>query len=75
MSSTTTSGQNAEEAAELLSTMKAEHSKMKVWYNNPTHTKNLLTLKSKYGECLDLVIRSINNPLYLSKYQHYNKHY
>ena len=34
--------------------------------------ENIDDLKSKYGECLDLVIGSINNPLYLSKYQHYN---
>lgn len=61
MSSTTTSGQNAEEAAELLSTMKAEHSKMKVWYNNPTHTKNLLTFKSKYGESFPTFYQDLIN--------------
>ena len=50
-----TSGQDAEEAAELMATMKAEHPPMKAWYNNnPEHNvgtnSQLSYLKSKYGE-------------------------
>ena len=45
-----TSGQNAEEANELMATMKAEHVPMKTWYNNPSHSSNLTTLKTKYGD-------------------------
>ncbi len=51
MASTTTnnSGQDAEEAAELMATMRAEHIPMKSWYNNPQNAPNLLELHSKYG--------------------------
>lgn len=41
-----TSGQDAEEAAELMATMRAEHVPMKSWYNNPSH----IGLHSKYGD-------------------------
>ncbi|KAL3812002.1 hypothetical protein ACHAXA_009620 [Cyclostephanos tholiformis] len=52
MTSPETSGQNAEEAAELLATMRAEHVKMKSWYNStdPDHVAGLSSLKAKYGE-------------------------
>jgi splicing factor 1 len=53
MASSEISGQNAEEAAELLATMRAEHVKMKSWYNNvsdPDHVVGLSGLKAKYGE-------------------------
>jgi len=52
MASTTTnssSGQNAEEAAELMATMRAEHIPMKAWYNHPQHASNLSQLHFKYG--------------------------
>jgi len=51
MASTTTnnSGQNAEEAAELMATMRAEHIPMKTWYNHPQHASNLSPLHLKYG--------------------------
>jgi len=52
MASTTTnssSGQNAEEAAELMATMRAEHIPMKTWYNHPQHVSNLSQLHLKYG--------------------------
>ena len=52
MSSPDTSGQNAEEAAELLATMRAEHTKMKSWYNSPDpdHAAGLSGLKARHGE-------------------------
>lgn len=52
MSSPDTSGQNAEEAAELLATMRAEHVKMKSWYNSPDpdHVAGLSGLKARHGE-------------------------
>lgn len=50
----TTSGQNAEEAAELLATMRQEHTKMKAWYNQDLaaspHHHHCSSLKAKYGE-------------------------
>lgn len=46
---TNNSGQDAEEAAELMATMRAEHVPMKSWYNNPDHAPNLLDLHTKYG--------------------------
>lgn len=47
---TAISGQDAEEAAELMATMKAEHIPMKNWYNNPQHSDNLQHLQSRYGK-------------------------
>src|SRR5210317_617949 len=44
------SGQDNEEAAELMATMKAEHIPMKSWYNNPQHSDNLQHLQGRYGK-------------------------
>ena len=43
------SGQDAEEAAELMATMRAEHVPMKAWYNNDDNN-NLAELKTKHGD-------------------------
>eukprot|EP00584_Thalassiosira_punctigera_P007327 CAMPEP_0172539050 /NCGR_PEP_ID=MMETSP1067-20121228/10324_1 /TAXON_ID=265564 ORGANISM="Thalassiosira punctigera, Strain Tpunct2005C2" /NCGR_SAMPLE_ID=MMETSP1067 /ASSEMBLY_ACC=CAM_ASM_000444 /LENGTH=671 /DNA_ID=CAMNT_0013324673 /DNA_START=63 /DNA_END=2074 /DNA_ORIENTATION=- len=45
------SGQDAEEAAELMATMRADHVKMKAWYNSPDRVgdENLARLKEKHG--------------------------
>mmetsp|Transcript_10666 Transcript_10666/g.23578 ORF Transcript_10666/g.23578 Transcript_10666/m.23578 type:complete len:720 (+) Transcript_10666:154-2313(+) len=43
-------GQNSEEAAELMATMKTDHVKMKAWYNNSDNQQQLAALKPKYGE-------------------------
>ena len=50
LTDTSSSGQNAEEATELLATMRLEHPAMKVWYNNPNNHTSLSKLKDKYGE-------------------------
>jgi len=44
----TSSGQNAEEATELLATMRLEHPSMKSWYNNPINHTGLSKFKDKY---------------------------
>ena len=47
------SGQDAEEAAELMATARMEHPSMKAWYNNPANeasNSTISTLKSKYGQ-------------------------
>jgi len=47
---TNNSGQDSEEAAELMATMKSEHIPMKSWYNHPDHQVALSNLKAKHGE-------------------------
>ncbi|KAL7470093.1 hypothetical protein ACHAXS_010323 [Conticribra weissflogii] len=49
-SNTNSSGQDAEEAAELMATMKADHVPMKTWYNHPDHQGPLSDLKAKHGD-------------------------
>lgn len=44
------SGQNAEEATELLATMRLEHPSMKSWYNNPNNHNGLSKFKIQYEE-------------------------
>ena len=45
------SGQDAEEAAELMATMRADHVKMKAWYNHPDRASDaaLSRLKERHG--------------------------
>ena len=44
-----TSGQDAEEAAELMATMRAEHPAMKAWFNDPKHADGVSHLTTKFG--------------------------
>ncbi|KAL7547871.1 hypothetical protein ACHAWF_016221 [Thalassiosira exigua] len=46
------SGQDAEEAAELMATMRAEHPAMKAWYNDPSNgngSGGLAALRDRHG--------------------------